>query len=133
MADLGLVESLGLVAGIVEDGLVECVGDVECADDRQGIDARLAAPAEDLGDDPLAFQVGRGVSDDLDGHLVAGLGPLGPGVADVDWVVERRAVDPDEAGAAFLEIRADEDPRGPRQDLDDPPLDRSSPADAPAW
>ncbi len=120
--DLGFVESLGLIARLIEDVLIEGVGDVERADDRQRIDARHAPLAEDLGDDPLAFLVRTGVSDDLDGHLVAGPGSLGARVADVDGVVKRRAVDPDESETGFLEIRADEDPRGPRQDLDDPPL-----------
>ena len=61
---------------------------------REGVDPRLPALAEDLGDDPLAFEVGRRVADHLDGDLVAGPGPFGPGVADVDRLVERRAVDP---------------------------------------
>ena len=132
-ADLGFVEQLGLLAGLVEDRLVEGVGDVERADDREGVDPRLPAPAEDLGDDALALEVGRRVADHLEGDLVARPGPLGAGVADVDRLVERRAVDLDEAGAPVLEVGADEDPRGPRQDLDDPALGVHAAAASAAW
>ena len=81
-------ERLGLLAGLVERLVVEGVGDAEGADDDEGVDPRLAARAEDLGDDPLAFEVGRGIADHLEGDLVAGLGSLGPGVADGDGVVK---------------------------------------------
>ena len=87
---------------------------------RQRVDTRLPALAEDLGDDPLAFEIGRRVAHDLERDLVAGPGPLGPGIADRDRLVEGRAVDLDEAGVAGLEVGPDEDARGPRQDLDDP-------------
>ena len=117
------VEMPGLVAGVVEDLLVERIRDVERADDGERVDPRLAPLAEDFGDDALAFQVGRGVADHLDGDLVARLDALGAGVADVDRVVERRAVDPDEAGAALLEVGADEDSRRSREDLDDAAFD----------
>ena len=46
---------------------------------------------------PSPSRYGRRVADHLEGDLVARLGPLGPGVADVDRVVERRAVDLDVA------------------------------------
>ena len=72
---------------------------------------------------PSPSRYGLGYRTISSGHLVAGPGPLGAGSPTVDRVVKRRAVDPDEAGAACLEIRPDEDPRGPRQDLDDPPFD----------
>ncbi len=100
---------------------------------RQRVDARLPALAEDLGDDPLAFEVRRRVADDLERDLVARLGPLGPGIAHRDRLVERRAVDLDEAGVAGLEVGPDEDTRGPRQDLGRSGLRCSSPRAGIAW
>ena len=47
---------LGLLAGLFEHVVVEDVGDVERADDGEGVDAGLTAGAEDLGDHPFAFQ-----------------------------------------------------------------------------
>ena len=81
------------------------------------------ALAEQLGDDPFAFQVGRRVADDLEGDLVAGPGPLGAGIAHVDRVVERGAVDLHVTRRPVLEVRPDEQPRGAGDDLDDPPLE----------
>ena len=69
-----------LLSGLVQDRLIEDVGDVERPDHGEGVDARLTALTENLGDDPLPFQVRRGVADHLDGDLVAGLGTLRPRV-----------------------------------------------------
>ena len=54
VAEVVLGEAPGPPPGLVERLVVERVGDVEGADDRQGVDARLAARAEHLGDHPLA-------------------------------------------------------------------------------
>ena len=69
------------------------VGQVELADDRQRIDARLAARPEHLGDHALAVVQRRREADHLDDHLVVRPGVLRAGIADVDRLGEQRAVD----------------------------------------
>ena len=100
---------------------------------RQRIDPRLTALAEDLDDDPFAFEVRRRVADDLERDLVARPGPLGPGIADGDRLVERRAVDLDEARVAGLEIGARRRRPRPAPGSRRPALRRSSRRAATAW
>ena len=131
--DVFLVERLGLASGLVERVVVEDVGDPQRPDDGDGLDLGLASGAEDLGDDPFARPVGGGIAGDLDGDLVARLGPLGPRVADVEGVGERLAVDLDVPGVVLLEVVADEETRGPGDDLDDPPLGVEPRPLGPSW
>ena len=97
--------------------LGKLVRQAEGADDRQRVDAGLAARTEDLGDDALAAVLGRREAQHLDDDLVFRLRSLGAGVADVDAVAEDRAVDADVALPLALEIGADELPRGPLEDV----------------
>ncbi len=108
------MELPGLLAGLHQGLVVELVGDAEGADDRERVDARRAARPEDLGENPLALVLRAGVTDDLDGDLVAWFGPLGARIADVERLLEVRAVDPDIASLGLLEIRSDEQSRGAR-------------------
>ena len=71
------VELLGLLAGLFEGVVGELVGQVELADDRQRVDARLAPRPEHLGDHAFAVVDVRGEADHLDDDLVVGLGALG--------------------------------------------------------
>ena len=113
------VEGAPPLAGFLEGVLGKDVRQAESADDRQRIDARLAARAEHLGDDAFAAIVRRREAQHLDDDLVVGLGPLGAGIADEDAVGEDGAVDADEALAVALEIGADELVGGPLQHPDD--------------
>ena len=106
-------------SGLVERVFGEMVGQVELADDRERIDARLAARAEHFGDHALAVVQRRGEADHLDDHFVVGLGVLRAGIADVDRPGEQRAVDLHVGRAGRLEIRADELVRLPLDDFDD--------------
>ena len=116
------LNALAWLAGLVEGVVVEDVGDAQGPDDGDGLDLGLAPGAEDLGDDPLALAIRGRIAGHLERDLVARPGPLGAGVADVDRVGEGRAVDLDDPGAVLLEVVADEQARGPADDLDDPPL-----------
>ena len=113
------VEGGGGVAGLLQGVLGKLVGQAEGADDRQRIDARLAARPEHLGDDAFAAVLRRREAQHLEDDLVVGPGALGPGIADVDAVAEDGAVDADVALAVALEVGADELPRGPLQDAQD--------------
>src|SRR5262249_53904475 len=76
-SDASLVEPPCLLAGLLENRLLEAVWDVECANDRDRVDPRLASLTEDLGDNPFPFEVRGRISDDLDRDLVAGLDSAG--------------------------------------------------------
>src|SRR5271165_1288031 len=115
-----------LLACRLERGLVERVGNVERPDDAQSIDAWLAALAEDLDQDAFPVAIRRGVLHHLDHDLVTWPGPLGAGIADGDWFVERVAIDLDERGRSGLRVCADEDRGGACQDLDNAPLGTGS-------
>ena len=106
---------MGLGQGVFGEG----VGQLELADDRQRIDARLAQRPEHLGDHALAVAELGGKADHVDHDFVVLADVLRPGVADGDRLGEHRAVDADVAGAARLEVGADELMRLPPQDLDD--------------
>ena len=110
---------VGLLPGLVQGVVGELLGQVELADDRERIDARLALRPQHLDDHAFAVVHGRGEADHLDDHLVVGPGVLRAGIADVDRLGEERAVDLHEGRALRLEIGADELPRLPFQDLDD--------------
>src|SRR5262249_30669607 len=104
-----LLAELGSGGSRFLDGVLwKRAGQTEGADDRQRIDAGLAARPEDLRDDALAAVLRRGEAQHLDDDLVVGAGPLRTGVADVDAVREDGAVHTDQALAVALEIGADE-------------------------
>ena len=113
-----LVETVRLLAGLVQGVFGELLGQVELADDRERIDARLALRPEDLDDHPFAVVHGRGEADHFHDHLVVGPGVLGARIADEDRLGEERAVDLHEGRTLRLEVGADELPRLPLQDLD---------------
>ena len=113
-----LVEAGRLLPGLFQGVRGELLGQVELADDRERIDARLALRPQDLDDHPFAVVHGRGEADHFHDHFVVGPGVLGPGIADKDRLGEERAVDLHEGRALRLEIGADELPRLPLQDLD---------------
>jgi len=122
--EVGLVERLGRLAGLVEHVRGERVGQVKGADDREGVHAGRAAGAEHLGDDAFAPLVERREPEHLDDDLVVRRRPLRAGVADVDAVREHPTVDADERLAVALVIGADELTGGPLQDADHLPLRR---------
>ena len=113
------VERFGLPAGFVQGIFGELVGQVELADDRERVDARLSARAEHFGDHALAVVQRRGEADHLDDHFVVGPGVLCARIADVDRPGEQRAVDLHVGRAGRLEIRADELVGLPLDDFDD--------------
>ena len=96
----GLVERLGLLVGLGQGILGEVVGQLELADDRQRVDARLAQRPEHLGDHAFAVaELGR-EADHVDHHLVVVADVLRAGVAHGDRLGEHRAVDANVADAA---------------------------------
>ena len=113
------VERLGLLPGLVQGVVGEMVGQVELADDRERVDARLSPRAEHFGNHALAVVQRRGEADHLDHHFVVGLGVFRPGIAHVDRLGEQRAVDLHVGRAGRLEIGADELVRLPFDDFDD--------------
>ena len=113
------VEPLGLLPGLVQGVFGELLGQVELADDRERVDARLALRAEHLDDHAFAVVDRRGEADHLDDHLVVGPGVLRPGIAHVDRLGEQRAVDLHVGRPVRLEIGADELVRLPLDDFDD--------------
>ena len=123
-----LVEAVGLLPGLVQGVLGELFGQAELADDGKRIDARLALRPQDLDDHALAVMDGRGKADHLDDHLVVGPGVLRAGIADEDRLGEELAIDLHEGRALRLEVRADELPRLPLDDLHDAPARAKSSA-----
>ena len=113
------VERIGRLARFLEHVLGKLLGQIELANHRKGIDARLSARAEHFGQYAFAFVDRRGESDHLENDLVVDPGVLRAGVADLDRLGEQGAVDLDEAGPVRLEIGADELMRLPLDDLDD--------------
>ena len=69
------------------------VGEVELADDRKRVDARLSARAEHFGDHAFAVVKRRREADHLDDDFVVGLGVFRARIADADRLGEQRAVD----------------------------------------
>ena len=74
-----LVEAGRLLPGLVQGVLGEFFGQVELADDRERIDARLALRPQDFGDHSFAAMHGRGEADHFHDHFVVGPGVLAPG------------------------------------------------------
>ena len=86
----------------------EHVGQVEGADDRQGIHAGLAVRPKNFDDDTLAAVIRTGKTQHFEDNFVVRLRPLGARIADKDAVAEDGAIDPDETLAFALEVSADE-------------------------
>ena len=113
------VERFGLPAGLVQGVFGKMVGQVELADDRERVDARLSARAEHFGDHALAVVQRRREADHLDDDFVVGPRAFRAGIADVDRLGEQRAVDLHVGRAGRLEIGADELVRLALDDFDD--------------
>ena len=104
------------------------LGQVVFANDRQRIDARLAAAAEHFGDHPFAVVNVRRKANHLEDDFVVGLGILCAGIAQQHRPAEHGAIDLHEGAAGRFEIRADELMRVALDDFDDLAL-RIGPAD----
>ena len=69
-----LVELLGLLAGVLEHVVGKSLGQIEFANDRQRIDARIAASAEHFDDHAFAVVDVRGKADHLEHDFIVGPG-----------------------------------------------------------
>ena len=117
-----LVDAAGGAAGLVQGGLGELVRQVELADDRQRVHARVAPVPQDLGDDRLARLAPQAVRDDLEDDLVLGAGAGAGGVGDGEVVEQDVAVGPDHGPGVGLEHRADERQVAALFHLEEPPV-----------
>ncbi len=115
------------MAGVFQHFFAEGAGEAELVDDAEGIDAGLAALAEDFRNDPFAIALLAGEADHFDDHFVVGPGALGAGVADVDGGREDLAIDLHVAHVRFFEVRADELVGGPLDDVDHAPAEFAKP------
>ncbi len=114
-----LVEGGGNGAGLRQDLLGKRIRQAKSADDRQSIDPRLAARAENFDDDPFPSVLRRWKTEHFNDDLVLRLCPLGPRIADVNAVAEYRAIDAHVTLSFALEIGADELVGGAFEDLHD--------------
>ena len=80
---------VGLAAGLVQGVFGEVVGQVEFADDRQRVDARLATRPEHFGDHPFAFCGGEGKRTISTTTLSSGWAFLAPGSPTQDGLREQ--------------------------------------------
>ena len=115
----GLVEPLGLAAGILERRLGKLAGQGELVDDRLRVDPDVAGPPEDADHDPLAVAQVGGKPHEFHHHLVALVHPLRTRIPDGNRARDGRAVDLDPSAAAGLEVRAHESRRASCHDLHD--------------
>ena len=113
------VELLGLLAGVLLHVVGEIAGQIEFVDDRHGVDAGLAAGAEDFDDHAFAVVNVRREADHFDDDFVVGPGAFRAGVADVDRLGKQLAVGLHVSVAGGFEIGADELMRFALQNFDD--------------
>ena len=82
------VEGLGLLASVFQDVLGKLFRQVELANDRERVDARLAGRSQDFGDYAFTFVDGRREADHLEDDLVAGPCVLGARITQADRLGE---------------------------------------------
>ncbi len=95
------------------------LGQIEFANDRQRVDARRAARAEDFGDHAFAVLIVGRKADHFQHDFVVGPGRLRAGIAHQDRPREWFAVDLHIGHAGRFEVGADKLPRAALDDLDD--------------
>jgi hypothetical protein len=115
----GRLEGAGRRRGRLLDRVGELAAQTVGDDDRLGLDVGLARGAEDAGDHALGHVVVLGIVEQLDDHLVAGLGVLGVRVPDQHGLVERATAGIDEPHPPALEEHAHEVLAAALEDLDD--------------